>query len=343
MLVKEDPIYLRASLSANCNLDCIYCPTEIGMENQVPNFLKGQKLSVEQYCNNLLKFANKGIKAITFTGGEPTLNNEIVNIVSFARKIFERVEITTNGFMLNQYINQLAPFFDVVKISLDAIDKDVFERITQRKYNQLTTTLNSIESCCKLGLKVAVNVVVLKENINQIEKIINLCSDLNKKYYDNIYVSLLDFYFSPAKRAIWENNFIPLDKLKSKFVSLYGEPTKQERFGCQFYWFNANSVLVRFKDSSSATQRASKCENCTQYCQEGIFSIKHSVEGWITTCLSNDVEFGEYLSAKINSQESDNILAKVLNDVKNTKTMSNSFNKMIDYHKLTPRNIKEEF
>lgn len=342
MVIKEDPIFLRASLSGSCNLDCIYCPKELGMENQVPKSLKGKKLSLHEYRNNLKLFADNGIKAITFTGGEPTLNKNIVEISKYARKIFERVEITTNGFRLQKYLNELFPYLDVIKFSIDAVDKKTFEIITNRHHSELRTQLESIELCCKTGINVALNVVVMKQNLNQLDKIISLAKEFNQKYNKNIYVSLLDFYFSSPKRKIWEENFIPLNILKERFTKRYGNATEQIRFGCQFFWFNANGVNVRFKDSYGATQRAEKCQTCKEYCQEGIFSIKHSVEGWITTCLSNKEELGEYLNPKLKKEELNLKIKSVLSDIYNSKTEINSFKKLLMLHNLNPKHLVNE-
>src|SRR5665213_43697 len=89
---EPDPIYVRASVSGKCNLNCVYCPKKEGMENRVPDMLRGNNLTVEEYGRNLTHLARNGIRGISFTGGEPTLNPDLPEIITIARKIFERVE-----------------------------------------------------------------------------------------------------------------------------------------------------------------------------------------------------------------------------------------------------------
>lgn len=343
MILNNDTIFLRASLAPVCNFNCIYCPTELGMENQTPNFLKGNKLTVEQYRRNLGHFKRNGIKAITFTGGEPALNNDLYKILSYARKNFEKVEITTNGYNFKKNLLSYFDNVDIVKISLDAVDKNVYEEITQRSYKEFNNTLEAILEACKAGLKIGINVAIMKKNISQIDKIIDLCKKINNKYNTNAYVSILDLYFSPGKRKFWEENFIPLNKLISYYTSKYSKPSKQERFGCQFFWFNVNGIRVRFKESISATQRAEKCNNCNEYCQEGVFSIKHSVEGWVTYCLSENVKHGVSLDPSFTDDEADNVLKPIFDDIINSQTDNNSFTKLLSVHKLEPKNLNYEF
>lgn len=45
----------------------------------------------------------------------------------------------------------------------------------------------------------------------------------------------------------------------------------------------------------SCTHRSEICRDCTGYCQEGIYSLKHSASGWLSVCPSNDVKLGALL------------------------------------------------
>ena len=336
IVIESDPIYVRASVSGLCNLNCVYCPKKEGMENRVPNYLRGNDLSVEDYCKNLMHLARNGITGISFTGGEPTLNPNLPLIISNARKIFNRVELTTNGFRLPELLPKISSNLDLLKISLDAVDAVMVKEITKGKLNEINTAVEAIKLGYEAGLKVGVNTVVMRSNLNQIDLIINLCKSIDKNNTGKIYVSLLDFYFSMEKKDYWEREFMPLHELEDRFTKLYGKPEIQERFGCKFYWFDANGIKVRFKDSISATYRAAKCENCKLYCQEGIYGLKYSVEGWVTTCPTGDENYGVLLSPNLSNEKADSLLSQLFADIKNAKPNSNSFNELIKTHDLKP-------
>jgi len=197
-----DIIYVRASVSSRCNLNCVYCPKPSGMENRVPEKYKGQELSTEHYLNNLSHLARNGIKGLAFTGGEPTLNPNLPVLIIGARKLFHRVELTTNGFRLLQILHQIAPYLDLIKISLDGVDPQFVKRITGSTKDEVGRAFTAIRESCKVGLNVAVNMVIMRSNIAQIPDMIKLCQEINKVGPGKVYISLLDLYFSSELKTL---------------------------------------------------------------------------------------------------------------------------------------------
>lgn len=333
------PIYVRASVSDRCNLKCIYCSND-RMENPVPSNLRNHSLNVKEYCNNLEHLARNGFRGISFTGGEPTLNPDLPIIVARAAELFDQVELTTNGCNLPEMLPQLAPNLDLLKVSLDAADPQIMCAITRGTFESFNRAVDSIRLGCAIGLNVGVNVVVMRSTIGQIDNIINFCRKLNAEGFPGeAYVSLLDFYYSDERRSLWEQEFVPLSELETLFTSHYGQSIKQEKFGCRFFWFDAYGVQVRFKDSYHFTNRAPKCKVCSYYCQEGIYSLIHSVQGWVTTCPTDDQTYGVHLSADLHDKEVDCALAPLLDDIYKARPYVNSFKAMLKKHNLNPRSI----
>lgn len=339
LMHKSNPIYLRASVASSCNLTCVYCPKKSGMENQVPASLKGRKLNVDEYCKNFAHLARNGVEHVSFTGGEPILNPDLPEIILRSRELFSRVELTTNGYNLLNILDKIAPYLDLIKISLDAIDKEKVYKITKGLPNDLDRAALAIRESCKAGLNVAINTVVMKSNITEISKLIDFCRELNKERNGKIYISLLDCYYSNERRDFWEQEFVPITILEEQFTRMYGDPVIQKRFGCRFFWFNAGDVNVRFKDSISATYRAQKCNGCKNYCQEGICGLKHSVEGWVTTCPNDEENFGVRLSPDVTPEEADRLLEYLIQDIQSAKPDSNSFYNLLQTHQLKPNNL----
>ncbi len=332
-----DPIFVRASVSGKCNLNCIYCPKSGGMENRVPETLRGRVLSADDYIANLRHLARNGLRGVAFTGGEPTLNKDLPRIVSAASNIFERVELTTNGRFLAEMLPDLVPHLSLLKVSLDSVELQQVRSITNGTSLESKRAIAAIRAGCAAGLPVGINVVVMRSTVNQIERIIDLCRMINSQGYPGkAYVSLLDFYYSDECRTTWEREFLPLSELVPVFTSKYGPSISQERFGCQFFWFDSNGVKIRFKDSVGATHRALKCQNCRRYCQEGIYGLKLSIEGWVTTCPTGDPEYGVYLPSGISAHDADQRLASLLEDIRSAHLDSNSFATMLKTHGLRP-------
>ena len=336
----DESIFLRASLSSVCNFNCIYCPKELGMENQVPDMIKGKRLTIDEYIQNLKLFSISGIKSITFTGGEPALNKELEIILKEAKKLFNNIEITTNGYNFKENILIYEKYIDKIKLSLDAIDYKKFKNITNTSFQNLFDIQESLEISAKKNLNLTLNIVVMKENLQEISKIINFCSHLNKKYKSNISISLLDLYYVPTKRDFWISNFIPLNIVRDFFLNKNYYIKKDNKFGCNFYWIYNDSINIRFKDSFSATHRSNKCDICPSYCQEGVYSIKHSLEGYCTTCpfIVNDIE-DIYLSKDMPIEESLLNINKIIDTLIYAKLEINSFEKFMFKNNLSKKNI----
>lgn len=333
----SDPIFVRASVSNICNLSCVYCPKKEGMENRVPAHLSGRLLTVAEYCKNLDHLVRNGLKGIAFTGGEPTLNSHLPALIRHAANRFARVELTSNGLHLNEMLPVIAPHLHLLKVSLDTTDAVFAKEITNGTVREVERASTAIQMACAFGLKVAINAVVMRSNLAELNKLIELCRDINRRgYTGKAYVSLLDFYYSNEKRAIWEREFVPISELAAGFEKRFGPKVEQSRFGCTFYWFNADGVDVRFKDSLGATHRAEKCSRCTLYCQEGIYGVKHSVEGWVTTCPTGDPHYGAHLAPGLTDAEADAILAPLLKDIAEARPDTSSFKTMLERHNLNP-------
>ncbi|MBN2745875.1 MAG: radical SAM protein [Bacteroidales bacterium] len=115
-----------------CSLDCVYCEvgatTMLTMERK--EYVKYEKVvgELQHYLTN-----NPLPDYVTITGsGEPTLNSRFGDVIFFLKSNFPAVKIAvlTNGTTLNNLSvrRELLPA-DMVMPSLDAVSKDVFEKI----------------------------------------------------------------------------------------------------------------------------------------------------------------------------------------------------------------------
>lgn len=122
--------YLRISVTDRCNLRCVYCMPEEGLQWQP----RADQLSVEEIAQIVETAAEGGVKRIRLTGGEPLVHPHIVEIVRRIASIptIEEVSLTTNAMLLERLAQPLA---DVglrrVNISLDSLDAEKFRRITR--------------------------------------------------------------------------------------------------------------------------------------------------------------------------------------------------------------------
>jgi len=151
---------LRISLTSRCNLSCIYCHAE-GEKNPESEMSADEIIAIMQTA------AKFGIRNIKFTGGEPLIRPDILQIIRAVPKGIE-ASITTNGILLADMAADLkAAGLRRVNVSLDSLNHETYKKITGS--DRLGEVLAGIDAALKVGLTpVKLNMVVL-EGINDNE------------------------------------------------------------------------------------------------------------------------------------------------------------------------------
>ena len=153
--------YLRISLTERCNLRCLYCMPEDGID-LAP---KDDLLTTEEIERLVKLFAKEGgVRKVRLTGGEPTVRKDLTDIVERISRIdgIEHVAMTTNGVALKSKLDALKRNgLKSINVSLDSLVKAKFEFMTRR--DGLEKVLKSIDEAIRIGIEtVKVNVVVVR-------------------------------------------------------------------------------------------------------------------------------------------------------------------------------------
>ena len=156
--------YLRISLTDRCNLRCIYCMPEHGV-NSIPH---ESILTLEEVHKAIECASQLGIRHIRFTGGEPTVRKGLLGLIERTAQTpgIESVALTTNAILLPDMAAELkAAGLSRVNISLDTLDAEQYRFIT--RLGNLDDALKGIEAALSAGLSpVKLNTVVVR-SLNQ--------------------------------------------------------------------------------------------------------------------------------------------------------------------------------
>eukprot|EP01039_Chlorochromonas_danica_P001297 gene1296-1416_t len=151
--------YLRISLTEKCNLRCIYCMPEHG----VPLTANDRLMTTEERKKAISLFSKLGVNKIRFTGGEPTVSNQLSELIAYTKQHVPTIGMTSNGILLSDRLRGLVQAgLSSVNISLDTLQEDKFGRITRRDGKLLRRVFSSIYKAVSLGLPVKVNCVVIR-------------------------------------------------------------------------------------------------------------------------------------------------------------------------------------
>lgn len=169
--------YLRLAVTDRCNLRCNYCMPAEGI-----NFSKNDALfTIEELARLSTILVSQGINKLRITGGEPFVRKDLMVLLRHLSRLhgLDDISVTTNATLIGPHIDELKALgIKNINVSLDAIDKATFERITRR--DQYDTVHNNLLRLISEGFNVRINFIALEgQNTPDIIPILELA-----KHYD---------------------------------------------------------------------------------------------------------------------------------------------------------------
>jgi cyclic pyranopterin phosphate synthase len=278
---------LRIQLNAICNFNCFFCHME-GTERNM-SFLTPE--NIEKIVEVA---ASHGVNKVKFTGGEPTLRNDILEIIRRTRKhINGSISMTTNGVLLPILAVKLKDAgLDRVNISMHSNDDYTFEKITNVRRDYLDTVKRGIQAANNAGLTpVKVNFVVLKGiNEDQIDSMINFCAK------NHAILQLIEFETSRGRENSGDylKYHVSLEPIEEKIKkrSIYME--RNELHNRERYILNTldGEVKVEFV---KPMHNKDFCKHCTR--------LRVTADGNFKTCLLRENDYFN-IKDKLNNQRS---------------------------------------
>ena len=138
-----------------------------------------EKLTEEEIIKIIKASEKLGIKKVRFTGGEPLVRKDLIKIIKETNSLegIEDICLTTNGILLLEKLEELKENgLTKVNISLDTLNPLKYKKITRG--GDINLVLKAIDKCLNLGIKVKLNVVIIKGlNDDEIIDLINLTKE----------------------------------------------------------------------------------------------------------------------------------------------------------------------
>jgi len=161
--VPDTPKEIAIEAVSFCNLSCKHCFHTMNNEQVILAFSKIKKILGE---------AKKiGIKTIRFTGGEPLLHPEIINILKFTKTQGFNVCLNTNATLLNdKNLNIIQRYIDNILVSIctdsykDENNKSLYWNMAKQKLIILRKLIHSRIKIVRIGT------VISKELITNFNK-----------------------------------------------------------------------------------------------------------------------------------------------------------------------------
>ena len=152
-----------------CNYGCKFCFARFEDIPRADTLAKEEALLVPSML------ANAGATKITFVGGEPTLCPYLGELLAASKDAGLTTCIVSNGTGLTEeFLIEYNHLIDWVGISIDASSDEIHAKIgrglrsevANQTSNHLKLTKKVWENCRKFGIKMKLNTVVCRENLN---------------------------------------------------------------------------------------------------------------------------------------------------------------------------------
>lgn len=152
---------LRVSVTDRCNFRCTYCMPRDKFGREHAFLAHDDILRYEEIARLAQVFASLGVRKIRLTGGEPLVRRNLPHLIEMLARIPGlELTLTTNGALLARHAAELkAAGLHRVTVSLDALDEDIFHRMSDAACG-VGTVLEGIAAASAAGLPVKVNTVV---------------------------------------------------------------------------------------------------------------------------------------------------------------------------------------
>ncbi|MCB9362000.1 radical SAM protein [Candidatus Woesearchaeota archaeon] len=284
--------YLTVAVTNKCNFRCNYCSPD-GEGGMGEGFgTNSEDIDVDDLCAKLKIAQQEGISKIRLTGGEPLIAKGTIDVMKFLDTQTDmEYALATNGSMIHKYIEDLSSLKRLdLRISLDAVEKNMFASICGVSERMYDRTMNSIRETAKRGILNRLAMVVTEENLGQVESLLDLTSELG------INLKLFDMYSTTCNKGQWGSLYTPLERARNQvkkrskharqitYTRFFGIPSLE-------YELKNSSHTVRIKDSTSGTRYHDDfCDSCSSLpCQEGLYTIFYSSDKQLIPCRLSPV------------------------------------------------------
>ena len=201
------PLFGTLELTPYCNVKCVHCyVTNCEYTDEV--------LSYQEVCRILDEVVEAGCTWLLFTGGEPLLRKDFVDIYTYAKKKGLLLTVFTNGTLVTPEIAHL--FHDLpprlVEISIYGATEETHDKITGVK-GSFKNCLRGIKLLLDQDVRLRLKTMAMTLNVHEINAMKELAETLGVKFrFDPILNPVLDGSREPYRYRLSPEQVVDLDK-----------------------------------------------------------------------------------------------------------------------------------
>jgi cyclic pyranopterin phosphate synthase len=308
--------YLRVSVTDRCDFRCVYC-----MSEDMTFLPKRDLLTLEELDRVCTVFAEKGVRKLRITGGEPLVRRDIMSLFRslsrhLASGLLDELTVTTNGSQLERYAHELAGCgVKRINVSLDTLDSERFKRIT--RWGDLAKVRAGIDVAQRAGLHVKINAVALK-GVNE-DEIATLLEWAHGGGMDLTLIEVMPLGDIEPQRI---DQFLPLSLVRARLAERYTLDDIDYRTGGPARYVRVKETGGRLGFITPMTHNF--CESCNR--------VRLTCTGTLYMCLGQ--EDAADLRAPLRASEGNERLEQAIDEAIARKPRGHDF--VIDRRRNRP-------
>jgi len=283
---------LRISLTQDCNFRCFFCHRE------GQRFNSTTELTPEEIERLVRTASHLGIRKVKLTGGEPTVRQDIIEIVRRIKPYVYDLSMTTNGSLLKELAEPLAKAgLDRINVSLHSLRPEVYRRITG--VDMLETVMGGIEEAVKHLSPVKLNMTVMRGlNEDEIWDMVNFAAETGAV----LQLIELEAPREMTETAFFRRYFYPLKPVERELESRAVEVRERVMHRRRKYFVPTDHGTAEV-EVVRAMHNTVFCANCTR--------LRVTSDGKFKTCLLRNSDLIDFLTPMRSGAGDDELVALI--------------------------------
>lgn len=217
------PVRMDLAVTFRCQNDCMHCYAGSPKESA--------ELSTSEWMKVINKIKEAGIFIVTFTGGEPTLREDLSKLLRYAQDNGLITGLITNGRKLsdNSYVKSLADAgLDFAQITVESHIPEIHDKMTCSP-GSWEQTIQGLKNILSSEIYVSTNTTLTTLNYDRVLETMIFLRNLGVRNF-----SCNSLIYSGRGVSSSKELALPIEKLKVILVAMEQEA---EEIGMTFTWF----------------------------------------------------------------------------------------------------------
>jgi MoaA/NifB/PqqE/SkfB family radical SAM enzyme len=179
-----DPVFATLYVTPLCNLRCDYCEL-FGTQRNAAFKDQGEVLDLDR-LERVIEVIAADCQVLYITGGEPTLRNDLVQLLAHARERgIHYLAMSSNGLLIDRF-PEVLDHLDNLVISVDSLKKGRRDSILAGRPDQVQRLLDNVRWAASLqrerGFVLTLTCVVTPDLVHEAREVMELCFSIGAEF-----------------------------------------------------------------------------------------------------------------------------------------------------------------